>query len=1214
MSKPYSGMETTLAAPTIQWKIGDVIDSRYEILEQIGEGGMGVVWKVHHREWDRVLALKMPLSQLVGSLALKERFVREAETWVGLGVHPHIVQCWYVLNIDGRPCLFLDYMTGGSLKDRITEQTVRPGQWIVIMELAMQVASGLAHSHSRGVIHRDVKPENLLFKSKDDDTLCVTDFGLVKTALPETLSRDSGLPQSKDLGVSGSGAFLGTPQYGAPEQWGSAERVTPAADIYAFGVILYEMCAGRRPFDVEGDPNMTLSDLLNSHVSKPPPDPREFFPGIPEDLVLLCKACLEKDPARRPPSMNAVHHVLATLHFRLTGARFQSVVALPNSVNPDVLNNSAVSLLSLEKKDEARQAWRKALRMESAHPECLYNLTQLERREGRIGNQEALRRLQQAKANYPLALFCIEQGLSKEAVTILSEIVTEDKIKKGLTQRALGDALMYTQQFFAAEKAYQQALNLMPNDNYTAERKKAAAQGRRELGGVVLFPLNVARFTIATGEPVQRVAVTDTQLLCVTSKEFLLFSALDERLDNRVDRLADARPVERVWLHGQRLLMQEQGAFQLRKLPDLRLIGRKGGRVLAVAPDLSRMVLLTREGPTLYSFEDNTFEAISGADPEPGSPGPHAAFDATGRELRLLLSTGELAHLDANNRALAQPYPNAFEQPPKPTALAIASDGRVYIGYACGTVNAYDVTEKTQIYSVTLPGPVYGLELAGNDQRLVADLRAVKVVLDETGSTLWQGPGPLKVEAGGRRLLTFQKGLLHSYEFQPFHLTRRWEQSIENLQGLDLAKDGGLAASWDKNGVVHVWEVFEDHRVYERSQLLSPGQNYQDLVSGALAFPEALAQAQQALESKSYLEAYRQLLKARGIMGYGQIPAALDLNWALIDKMGRDQIDAVWDRFTMGGKQPGPIDITSNGERLLVVLNRQVSVRLETSTASRMLWTHTARARVLGARFLEHQVLLVEETGRVVLLLAEDGRQLEEFRIEAGLLIDVHLTGTTLLFATATQVGSYDLTARKVVSQTPNLNKAPQRVYPWYGSLVIVAAEGECGVVELGKKPSTTISEFSPKAYKPGARVTFGCLDTANRVIALGLEDGTLAITDAANGRLLYAVGKVSGGVTGFALLPDLCACVVTTDRGQLYFWDLLADKSLEGLLAHRGGIIDVRVDSTGRHLITSGMDGQIRLWETSWTASLSLEEKPRLEWLPQDTAFSKLARFFRLG
>ncbi len=1199
-------------APLTDWTVGDVIESRYEILDQIGVGGMGVVWKVHHREWDRVLALKMPLPHLVGSLALRERFVREAETWVGLGVHPHIVQCWYVLNIGGRPCLFLDYMTGGSLKDKIADKTVEPGMWARILELSLQIASGMAHAHSRGVVHRDIKPENLLFK--DDGSIGVTDFGLVKTAVPETLDMSTGLTHQTNLGVSGAGAFLGTPQYGAPEQWGSAERVGPAADIYAFGITLYEMCCGRRPFDVEGDPNITLNDLLNAHLKQTPPDPREFFGGIPEDLVKLCLHCLEKEPTRRPASMAAVQQTLTNLYARLTGQRYPTIEALPNTANPDVLNNSAVSLLSLDHKDEARQAWRRALRMESAHAESLYNLTQLERREGRIGTQEALRRLQQAKANYPLALLCIEQGLSKEAVTILSEADTEDPIKRGLTQRALGDALMYTQQFFGAEKAYQQALNLMPNDDYTVLRKKAAAQGRRDVNGTVLFPINTARSSVATGEPSLRLALGTRYLLSVTPKAFLVLDYESEQISSRVERVEDARPVERVWHHGQRLLLQEQGAFQLRTLPDLRMIGRKGGRVMAVAPDLSRLVLLTREGPSLYSFESNTFEPISGADPEPGSHGPHAAFDASGERLALLLTTGEVAWLDENLRAVPAAWPSAFEQPSNPTAMAIGQGGTLFIGYLCGTVNAYDLTTRTQLYTVKLPGPIHGLELAGKDQRLLADLRAMKVLLDETGSVLWQGPGPATLDPGRQRLLAFQRGLLHLYSLQPFHLLRRWEQPVENLIGLDVAPDGGMAASWDRNGVVQIWEVFEEHRVYERSALLSPGQSYADLISGAAAFPAALAQAHASLEQGDLLESYRALLRARSISGYGQTPAALDLNWELINRMGRDQVDAVWDRLTVGGHSPGPVDISPTGDHLLIVFGRQVSVRQETTSVSKILWAHTSRGRILAARFEANTVFYVEESGRMVRLSLEDGTTTEEFRLEAGLLSDVHLLPGHLLFANASSVGSYDLSSRRITAQSPALEKPPLRVFPWHSGSCIVVNETAFGVIDLGKKPGAVLLPFHPKAYQPKARLTFAYHDTVRKVIIVGSEDGTLAITDAGNGRLLYAVGKVSGAVTGFVMIPELTAAVVTTARGQLYFWDMIAERVLEGLLAHRGGILDLRVDATGRYLVTSGVDNQVRLWETSWTASLSLEPRPTLEWLPTDTPLGKLARFFRLG
>ena len=1203
-------MSTTQTAATA-WKVGDVIDSRYEIRSQIGVGGMGVVLHVHHREWDRDMAVKMPLPELVGSPALKERFEREAETWVGLGVHPHIVQCWYVLNVAGLPSLFLDYMTGGSLKDRIQEGRVKPGQWVVIMEIAMEIAAGLAHAHSRGVVHRDIKPENLLFGA--DGRVRVTDFGLVKTALPDTIERETGLMKAGGLGVSGAGAYLGTPQYGAPEQWGSAERVGPAADVYAFGITLYELCCGRRPFDVEGDTNMTLGELIDGHCNKKPPDPREFFAGIPDELVLLCAACLEKDAARRPPNMQAVHQVLSSLHFRLTGERYPSVAALPNTVNPDIVNNTAVSLASLGKSEEARAAWRRGLRLESDHPECLYNLTQLERREGRIGHQEALRRLQQAKANYPLALYCIEQGLSKEAVSVLQSIATHDGIRKGLIQRALGDALMYTQQYFAAEAAYGLALRLMPNDDAVQHRKTAAALGRRDFDHAVLFPLSTARFTTATGQAHLRLLLSDDSdtVLVFGNSEILVIDVHTQRISHHIPREEGARPVERAWSHGNRILLQEQGAFQLRLLPDLRMLGRKGGRVLAVARDLSRMLLLTRDGTTMFSFEKNAFEPIQGAEPEEGSAGPLAAFDASGKLLSLVLCTGELAQLDAQLKAIPRDWPSAFEQPPNPIALALGSDGTTHIAYADGSLHAYDVNNRTVRYTIKLPAPAVSLQLACHDRRLICDLRAARVVLDQQGEVLWQGTGPVAIDAH-HRLLTFQRGALHMYELEPFHLVRRWEQPSE-AQGLAMANGGGLAASWDKAGAISLWEVYEDHRVYERSQLLSPGQSYDQLVEGAHAFPQAIAAAKQALQQSHFLEAYKQLLIARGLAGYAQMPEALDLNWMLVELMGRDQIDAVWDRAGASGNHPGPIAVSDTGDRFLAAFGRQLFLRLETASTSKVVWVHTGKGRSLAARLEEERILSLDEGGRCTVLNLQTGAVEEEWSLEQGSLVDACLAGNLVYFATtAKEVGSYDLATRRLVSKSPTLDQPIARVFPWQSGHAIVVGESQCGVVELGKRAGKEVKEFSPKGYRPTGRVTFGAHDVERRVIILGCEDGALSITDASNGKLLYAITGISGAITGFAFIPELAVGIVTTAKGQLYFWDLLADRLLQGLLAHRGAALGLSVDQRGRYLVTSGQDGQVRLWETSWTASLSTGERKELDWLPKESAFSKIANFFR--
>ena len=189
----------------VDWEIGDVIDGKYEVLAEVGRGGMGAVYKVRHREWDVHLAVKMPLAHLMANPDSKARFIREAQTWVDLGLHPNIVQCWYVRELGGVPRVFADYMSGGSLRDWIRNGKVKPGEWEKILDLVIQACEGLEYAHGKGVVHRDVKPSNLLMD--EDGRLCVTDFGLVKVAggaeSSEAAAEDGGNSRAQPLTVTG---------------------------------------------------------------------------------------------------------------------------------------------------------------------------------------------------------------------------------------------------------------------------------------------------------------------------------------------------------------------------------------------------------------------------------------------------------------------------------------------------------------------------------------------------------------------------------------------------------------------------------------------------------------------------------------------------------------------------------------------------------------------------------------------------------------------------------------------------------------------------------------------------------------------------------------------------------------------------------------------------------------------------------------------------
>ncbi|MFD9409702.1 serine/threonine-protein kinase [Streptomyces sp. NPDC059989] len=171
------------------WRVGDVIEGRYRVLRVHGNGGMGLVYRVRHLGWETDLAVKSPRRELLHDGRARERFVAEAENWVTLGLHPHVCGCHYVRTIGGIPRIFAEYVTGGSLREWIDDGRLYEGgperATARILDLAIQIAWGLGHSHAQGLVHQDVKPANVLVDTAADGTdpvAKVTDFGLAARA------------------------------------------------------------------------------------------------------------------------------------------------------------------------------------------------------------------------------------------------------------------------------------------------------------------------------------------------------------------------------------------------------------------------------------------------------------------------------------------------------------------------------------------------------------------------------------------------------------------------------------------------------------------------------------------------------------------------------------------------------------------------------------------------------------------------------------------------------------------------------------------------------------------------------------------------------------------------------------------------------------------------------------------------------------------------
>lgn len=254
----------------------------YEILEELGRGGMGVIYKARQHQPRRLVALKMILSGEHASDDQLARFRSEAEAVARLQ-HPNIVQIHEVSQHDGRAFLTLEFVPGGNLAQYLKKNPLRPKQAATLVE---QLARAVHFAHQRGIVHRDLKPANVLLAA--DLVPKIADFGLAKQ-LEGMTSLTAGGPRTQ------SGAILGTPQYMAPEQaQGKTDRIGPAVDIYALGAILYELLTKQPPY--QGDSTI---DLLMKVATEEPRPPRQIEPKIPRDLETICLKCLRKEPGQR---------------------------------------------------------------------------------------------------------------------------------------------------------------------------------------------------------------------------------------------------------------------------------------------------------------------------------------------------------------------------------------------------------------------------------------------------------------------------------------------------------------------------------------------------------------------------------------------------------------------------------------------------------------------------------------------------------------------------------------------------------------------------------------------------------------------------------------------------------------------------------------------------------------------------------------------------
>lgn len=288
VSGPQSDSSADEKGPA-RFLAGDVVDGRYAIIRLIGTGGMGEVYEAEDRRSLRRVALKTVLPRLGRSETAIRRFVREIHLSRKI-VHPNVMQIYDVFEITQMggdrsvPCMVMELLDGETLADHLQEKGPLPLP--EALSVALQMASGLAAAHRAGVVHRDLKPDNVFLVTGEDGLRAVlTDFGVARPTIP--------VKEQKLDSLTATNVIVGTPTYMAPEQL-ELEEATAASDIYTLGLVIYEMLTGTLPFEAEAPLQMVFKRVTDD------PEPlRTHLPDVDSHLEATILRCLEREPGER---------------------------------------------------------------------------------------------------------------------------------------------------------------------------------------------------------------------------------------------------------------------------------------------------------------------------------------------------------------------------------------------------------------------------------------------------------------------------------------------------------------------------------------------------------------------------------------------------------------------------------------------------------------------------------------------------------------------------------------------------------------------------------------------------------------------------------------------------------------------------------------------------------------------------------------------------